>query len=189
GYMIHQTIVKTSSYGPIVLIWSKLNGQPQIARIIISSPKFSAGQKATELYPGITSAFCPEIDTVCSEIAAYLNGKKITFSLELLRLETCSSFQKAVLLADYAIPHGNVTSYGLLAAHLGKPKAARAVGTALATNPFPILIPCHRVIRSDCTLGGFGGGSQMKRALLEAEEVTFDKIGRVANPHLYYQTL
>ena len=109
------------------------------------------------------------------------------FSLELLRLETCSAFQKAVLLADYAIPHGNVTSYGLLAAHLGKAKASRAVGTALATNPFPILIPCHRVIRSDRTLGGFGGGSQMKRALLEAERVNFNKAGRVANHHLHYQ--
>ncbi len=187
--MIHQTIIKTSSYGPIALAWSKFNGRPQIVKIIISSLTSPADRKVAELYPGITYASCPEIDTVCSEVAAYLNGKKITFSLELLKLETCSAFQKAVLLADYAIPHGSVTSYGLLAAHLGKPKAARAVGTALATNPFPILIPCHRVIRSDRTLGGFGGGSQMKRALLEAEEVTFDKTGRVANPHLHYQAL
>ncbi|MCD6532679.1 MAG: MGMT family protein [Deltaproteobacteria bacterium] len=187
--MFHQTIIKTSSYGPIALTWSKFNGRPQIVKIIISSPISPADRKIAELYPGITDASCPEIDTVCSEIEAYLTGKKITFSLKLLRLETCLAFQKAVLLADYAIPHGSVTSYGHLAAHLGKPKASRAVGTALATNPFPILIPCHRVIRSDRTLGGFGGGLQMKRALLEAEGVTFDKAGRVVNHHLHYQTL
>ncbi|MCK5539610.1 MAG: MGMT family protein [Deltaproteobacteria bacterium] len=158
-----------------------------MVKIIISCPTSPADRKTTELYPGITYASCPEIDSICSEIVAYLTGKEIKFSLELLRLETCLAFQKTVLLAGYAIPHGSVTSYGLLAAHLGKAKASRAVGTALATNPFPILIPCHRVIRSDRTLGGFGGGLQMKRALLEAEGVTFDKTGRVANHHLHYQ--
>jgi methylated-DNA-[protein]-cysteine S-methyltransferase len=62
---------------------------------------------------------------------------------------------------------------------LGCPRAARAVGTALANNPFPIIIPCHRTIRADGTPGGFGGGIMMKRNLLEMEGVRFDPRGRV----------
>jgi methylated-DNA-[protein]-cysteine S-methyltransferase len=62
---------------------------------------------------------------------------------------------------------------------LDHPRAARAVGTALARNPFPVIIPCHRAIRGDGTLGGFGGGLKMKRALLEMEGVRFDRYGKV----------
>jgi methylated-DNA-[protein]-cysteine S-methyltransferase len=69
---------------------------------------------------------------------------------------------------------------------LGKPSAARAVGRALATNPFPIIIPCHRAVRSDGSLGGYQGGLAMKRALLEMEGVEFDARGRVATPGFYY---
>ena len=184
---IHQTIFETSSYGPVALVWSQVNGRPQIIRIIISKPTSPADRKVAELFPKITNASCAEIDIAGSEIAAFLTGEKISFSLELIRLNTCSNFQQTVLRATHAIPRGSVSSYGRLAAHLGRAKAVRAVGTALSTNPFPILIPCHRVIRSDRTLGGFGGGPQMKRALLEAEGITFDKNGRITNHHLHYQ--
>ena len=184
---VYQTIFETSSYGPVALAWSQVNGRPQVTRIIISKPTSPADRKAAELFPGITSAYCAEIDIINSMIKAFLAGGKISFSLELIRLDACSNFQQTVLRAAHAIPRGSVSSYGLLAAHLSKAKAARAVGTALATNPFPILIPCHRVIRSDRTLGGFGGGPQMKRALLEAEGITFDKNGRITNHHLHYQ--
>ena len=187
--IIYKTVIKTTPYGSTTLIWSQFNERPQIVRIISSKPTSPTDREVAKLFPEIICASCPEIDIMCSEIGTFLAGGKISFSLELIRLDDCSNFQQAVLLAAYAIPRGSVTSYGLLAAHLGKPKAARAVGTALATNPFPILIPCHRVIRSDRTLGGFGGGPQMKRALLEEEGVTFDKTGRITNHHLHYQTL
>ncbi|MBC7317034.1 MAG: MGMT family protein, partial [Chloroflexi bacterium] len=108
----------------------------------------------------------------------------VAFPLDLVAWEGCSPFQKRVLLADYAIPRGQVSTYGLIAAHLGMPNAARAVGRALATNPFPILIPCHRAIRSDRTLGGYQAGLAMKRALLEMEGVRFAG-ERVVGP-LYY---
>jgi O-6-methylguanine DNA methyltransferase len=68
---------------------------------------------------------------------------------------------------------------------LSAPRAARAVGTALARNPFPLIIPCHRVVRSDGMLGGFGGGLKMKKALLEMEGVAFDRSGRVQKAHLW----
>ncbi len=184
---IHQTIIETTPYGPIALVWSEFNGLPRVVRVIIAKPNSSAIRKVAELFPGIVSTSCSEIDLIISRIEAYLAGEKISFTLDLVRLDICSYFQQAVLQANHAIPYGSVSSYGLLAAHLGKAKAARAVGTALATNPFPILIPCHRVLRFNRTLGEFGGGQQMKKALLTAEGITFDETGRVTENHFHYQ--
>ena len=70
-----------------------------------------------------------------------------------------------------SIPHGATISYAELARRVGRPDAARAVGQAVGSNPIPLLIPCHRVVASDGTLGGFGGGLPMKRALLRQEGV------------------
>ena len=106
---------------------------------------------------------------------AFLNGADIRLSLDLLRLDLCSPFQQQVLRADHAIPRGSVSTYRLIAKHIGNPRSARAVGTAQATNPFPIVIPCHRVIRSDGTLGGYGGGLEMKRRILEMEGIDIDR--------------
>ena len=79
-----------------------------------------------------------------------------------------------------------MSTYQRIAGHLGHPRAARAVGTALAHNPFPIIVPCHRAIRSNGTLGGFQGGVEMKRALLEMEGVLVDGSGRVVPGQLFY---
>jgi methylated-DNA-[protein]-cysteine S-methyltransferase len=89
-------------------------------------------------------------------------------------------------MAEREIPRGWVSTYGRIATHLGVPGGARAVGGALARNPFPIIIPCHRAIRSDGSLGGFQGGPDMKRALLEFEGVGFSSTGRVAAERFYY---
>lgn len=80
-------------------------------------------------------------------------------------------FEAAVLRATAAIPAGSVRTYGQIAAAIGRPGAARAVGQALARNPLPVRIPCHRVVRSDGQLGGYSGqgGTAGKQALLEAE--------------------
>ena len=94
-------------------------------------------------------------------------------------LDSCPPFQQAVLRATARIPRGQVRTYGQLAAQLGKPGAARAVGNALAANPFPLVIPCHRVVRAGGRLGGFGGGSALKRALLAREGVAIGETGRV----------
>lgn len=94
---------------------------------------------------------------------------------DILCLEGCSIFQKKVLRAVYAIPRGKISTYKLIAKKIGKPKASRAVGAALAKNPFLLLIPCHRVIRSDGSLGGYRGGLRLKKYLLELEGVSFSK--------------
>jgi len=80
-------------------------------------------------------------------------------------------FRRAVMEECARIPIGCTLTYGELAAKVGKPQAARAVGHVMATNPFPLLVPCHRVLGSDRTLHGYGGGLPMKAALLKAEGV------------------
>jgi methylated-DNA-[protein]-cysteine S-methyltransferase len=81
------------------------------------------------------------------------------------------SFLRRALTAARGIPRGQVRSYAWLAAAAGNPRAARAAGQAMARNPVPIIIPCHRVVASDGSLGGFGGGLGMKRRLLALEGV------------------
>jgi O-6-methylguanine DNA methyltransferase len=98
-------------------------------------------------------------------------GKKIdgllgTFTLRVLK-EACR------------IPRGKVITYGALARAAGVPGAARAVGNVMAGNPLPLIIPCHRVVRTGGYLGGYGGGTELKRFLLRNEGVRFDTNGRV----------
>jgi len=80
-------------------------------------------------------------------------------------------FQQKVWRAIQTIPKGQTRSYTWLARKVGRPKAVRAVANACGANPYPIVVPCHRVIRSDGTLGGFSGGLKLKRKLLAAEGI------------------
>lgn len=80
-----------------------------------------------------------------------------------------SGFRRAVLEETLRIPAGRTRTYGWLAAKVGRPRAARAVGRVMATNPLPLVIPCHRVVGSDGSLHGYGGGLPMKAALLRME--------------------
>ena len=84
-------------------------------------------------------------------------------------------FQKRVLLATCKIPKGQVRSYKWVAKEAGSPKSFRAVGQALKINPFPITIPCHRVVKNDCALGGFALGAKKKEELLLKEGLTVAK--------------
>ena len=116
-----------------------------------------------------------------------LRGEARDLPLESSDLGTCSVFQQRVLRAEHAIPRGSVSTYGAIAAHLGASGSARAVGRALATNPFPIIVPCHRAIRADGYLGGYQGGVEMKRALLEMEGVSLTSDGRVVGASDHYR--
>src|SRR5438309_6419529 len=87
-----------------------------------------------------------------------------------LDLRGASDFERAVWLKALEIPRGEVRPYGWIAAEIGRPKAVRAVGTALGHNPVPLIVPCHRVVRSDGTIGQYSlGGPENKRRILEAE--------------------
>ena len=157
-----------------------------IVQVMLSKPDFSAEDQAFRLYPNSQMASCVEIDVVASSIKAFLEGEDIVISLDVANLDLCSSFQQSVLRAEHGIPRGCVSTYQLLAAHLGKQNGARAVGNALANNPFPLIVPCHRAIRSDLHLGGYQGGLEMKRALLAQEGIGYDAAGRVICSRFYY---
>ena len=104
------------------------------------------------------------------QLAEYFNGRRRTFELPLAPQAT--AFQRKVLEALQAIPYGETRTYKDIAAVIGRPKAVRAVGAANANNPIPIIIPCHRVVGSDGSLTGFGGGLDAKRKLLRLEAET-----------------
>ncbi|MGD2156619.1 MAG: methylated-DNA--[protein]-cysteine S-methyltransferase [Anaerolineales bacterium] len=108
------------------------------------------------------------------QVAEYLNRKRRTFNLR-IDWSVMTPFQEQVLRATLAIPRGETRSYGELAAQIGNPKAARAVGRAEATNPMPLVIPCHRVIGADGSLHGYSapGGLETKAWLLRFEGVEF----------------
>jgi len=129
---------------------------------------------------------CPPITEVGERIQGFLQGEDVGFELDIIALERCSEFQQRVLLAEHAIPRGWVSTYGRIARHVGSPGGARAVGRALATNPFPIIVPCHRAILSNGGLGGFQGGQKMKRALLKMEGIEFSHTGEVLTNRIYY---
>jgi len=104
------------------------------------------------------------------QIREYLGGRRRTFTVP-LDLATLPSFQKKMLLAARRILYGRTVTYGQLAVRAGRPRAARAVGQAMARNPVPLAVPCHRVVAAGGGLGGFGGGAALKRRLLALENV------------------
>ena len=108
---------------------------------------------------------------VREQVESYLSGSRREFSLP-IDWRWMSSFQIAVYKAVLEIPYGRSKTYGQIAAQIGKPKAARAVGAANAANPLPIIIPCHRLVGADGALKGYGSGSGIptKAWLMEMEE-------------------
>lgn len=108
------------------------------------------------------------LESVRSQLDQYFSGRRRTFDLELDRA-LLSAFSRLVLDQTAAIPYGSYATYGDVAGEIGSPRAARAVGNAVAANPIPLVIPCHRVLRSGGLLGKYGGGVDRKRYLLEME--------------------
>ena len=109
-------------------------------------------------------------DTVTQQLSEYFAGQRREFDLP-LDLSGVTPFRAEVLRALMRVPYGETTTYAELARAVGNPKAVRAVGSACATNPLPILIPCHRVLRTDGSLGGYRGGEAAKRFLLRLEGI------------------
>ena len=178
--------LRRTPFGPVAVVWSVHRGQPKIRRVLLSRSGVSAEYLVKASFPDSISSSCTEVGVVADQIVAFLTGDDIRFSLDIARLDLCPGFQQKVLRAEYGIPRGRVSTYQRIATYLGNASGARAVGTALANNPFPIIIPCHRAIRSDGSPGGYQGGLKMKRALLEMEGVLFDSMGRVLAEGIFY---
>ncbi|WP_314174076.1 methylated-DNA--[protein]-cysteine S-methyltransferase [Streptomyces winkii] len=102
------------------------------------------------------------------QIEEYFEGRRTSFELP-LDLRLTKGFRREVIKCLPDIGYGRTESYARIAAAAGSPRAVRAVGTACATNPLPVVVPCHRVVRSDGSTGGYAGGAEAKRTLLSLE--------------------
>ena len=122
---------------------------------------------ALRVSPRIVEAPAP-LDLMRRELEEYFDGRRRTFELP-LDWTLVGPFGRRVLRVTSEIPYGGVLSYAEVAADAGSPRGSRAAGNALGSNPIPIVVPCHRVLRSGGALGGYGGGIERKRWLLELE--------------------
>lgn len=179
-------ILQASHFGRVGIVWYEGDGMIGIRRIFLPRGRIMAESLISQAFPGAGRRSCPEISEVGLRIRDFLAGRPVEFALDLVDLSRCSSFQRRVLFAESRIPRGWTSTYGRIARRIGEPKAARAVGSALARNPFPVIIPCHRAIREDGGLGGFQGGEGMKRELLTYEGIIFSKDGTVVSERVYY---
>jgi methylated-DNA-[protein]-cysteine S-methyltransferase len=122
---------------------------------------------ATKISPRILET-PRRLDEVASQLEEYFEGHRTVFDLP-LDLRLSAGFRRSVLSYLPAIGYGKTASYQSVAAAVDNPKAVRAVGSACATNPLPVVIPCHRVIRSDGQIGAYLGGPEVKHQLLDME--------------------
>ena len=147
----------------------------RLARVILpESSRGSVRRRIDDAFPGTTSAGNNFLYRAARQLAEDAAGARRTFNLP-LDLGGMSAFRRRVLRACGGIPFGQCWTYGGLAAAVGSPRAARAVGQVMRLNPLPIVIPCHRVLGADGRLVGFGGpsGVRVKRRLLAHEGVAF----------------
>ncbi len=125
---------------------------------------------ATKISPRVLAS-PRRLDEPARQLDEYFTGRRRIFDVP-LDFRLAAGYRRTVLdqLAD--IPYGSTRSYAEVATGTGQPRAVRAVGNACATNPLPLLVPCHRVLRSDGSLGGYLGGVEIKRRLLDLEAAT-----------------
>lgn len=157
--------------GPVIRIYLPARRREVIRRIGLDFP--GARPRETGVKGGMEEC-----------LGCLLRGEAVPVPFEQMDMESLAPFRHRVLVETGRIPRGKVRTYGSLAAAAGHPGAARAVGSVMASNPFPLAIPCHRVVRTDGSLGGFGGGPGLKRTLLEREGILFDGRGRVRPEYL-----
>lgn len=143
------------------------------ARILLGSPGSSP---CTFLQETTRLPRSGVVGEVVEALLSYFSGKEVDtdLAIRLVDLSQPTLFQRRVFLETIRIPRGKVVSYGELAERIGNPRAARAVGRALSCNPFPVLIPCHRVVAKDGKPGGFSQGREWKSALLAFEGVNLE---------------
>lgn len=165
-----------SAFGELIIVWRRSDNK--VTRIFL--PAQQGLFRRSDLRKAVLCKSPPRaVADLCRRIERLLVGRAVDFDLGALDWSASTRFQERVLRMENRIPRGMVSTYGRIASKLRQPRACRAVGSALARNPFPIVIPCHRAIRNDRSLGGYAGGLKMKKRLLELEGVKFDANGRV----------
>lgn len=155
-------------YGPSAFVFRK--APFRISRVFLPGQVVAlpAGQRGNDLYgnPGESA----EAREVARRIEGYFKGGILEVPMKWLELGQLTALQQKVLMATAEIPHGHTVSYGTLAKKIDRPRAYRFVGSTMALNPVPLIIPCHRVIRSNGRIGRFGGGAVLKRELINLEK-------------------
>lgn len=162
-----------SPFGPLLL------AQTRRGLVRVGLPN----QDAEELLADLSERVSPrvleapaQLDEARRELDLYFEGKLDHFDLP-LDWRLSGGFRQRVLRAISRIPYGQTRSYTEMARKAGNERAVRAAGTACGSNPIPLVVPCHRVLRTGGALGGYGGGLPMKRALLELEGVLDESPG------------
>ncbi len=158
-----------------IAIWVTRNGVRRIGGVtpaMIEAGHWSDGGDAT-------------LSDALDQLDEYFKRKRKQFDLP-LDFSGATKFQRRIFERLAGIPYGRIVSYGDIADEMGEPGAARAVGQAVGANPLPIVVPCHRVVRSDGRLGGYSGGLQRKVALLAVEGIDVDghRSGSRVHPEL-----
>ena len=170
----------------IGLVWSNVGKRPRVESVYLPHGKEKVLDRICKEYPGMQCTQCKIPNGIDNVIIALFKGQNKKVSLSAINLKKLTVFQTDVLKQVHRIPRGKVAAYSGIAARTGHSRAARAVGSVMANNPFPLIIPCHRVIRADRKVGQFGGGTQMKRELLEREGVIFGKNGIVSQQYIQF---
>ena len=173
--MIYYSFVQLA-LGEVGLVWQLVSRSPQLIRVLLPAGRLSALARVRQSYWSAKSGAHPLIDSICRQLEDYDRGADISFPLPVAASPPGNEFYQRVWQETSRIPRGKTSTYGQVADKIAHPRAARAVGTALGANPFPLLIPCHRVIRSSGELGNYSaGGPAVKQRLLEREGVFFNK--------------
>lgn len=179
--MMYFTLVETSFGHMGIVFRSTVNSR--VVGVLLPRIKNDVLKAVKSQYPKAQLRTTVSLESLKGMLIDFFDGARVKFPIDVLDLSICYPFQIEVLKAEWSIPYGKTASYSCIANKIHS-TAYRAVGNALARNPFPIIIPCHRAIRTDRTLGGFQGGLKMKRRLLEMEGVEFDSLGRVAEEYV-----
>jgi len=156
----HPPVAQAPLESPIGRLWVAVSSRGLVSVARGEDPDLDAdGLRVMDPHP---------VAPVLAELRAYFAGRLRDFSVP-LDLRDAGPFDAAVWLAARQIPYGETVSYGELAAMAGRPGAARAAGNAMARCPFSPVVPCHRVIHADGSIGGWGSDTWVKRWLLEME--------------------
>lgn len=179
---LYYNVVHTR-FGEAVVVGRQEGNRFLAIRVMLPQKEGMVSERVAEDFPG--AAYSPTAGVgICSHISKFFEGNDAVFETADRDAAIVQGFARRVLTKAAGIPRGFVMTYSGLAVSIGVPGGARAVGNALAWNPFPLIYPCHRVIRKDGSLGGFGGGLTLKRSLLEMEGVSFDRQGKVLQKNI-----
>ena len=160
--------VEDSPVGPLLLA-STGRGLVELGYEADKELDFMLERLATKISPRVLEAPA-RLDPVRRELEEYFEGKRLDFDIP-LDWSLTKGFTRRVLRATAKVPYGEVSTYRQVAAKAGNERAVRAAGNALGANPIPIVVPCHRILRTGGALGGYGGGLPRKEFLLKLEGV------------------